>query len=257
MVEIRARAILWALLAVNAMLVCGYLLLQYFPVSSRALTRWFDLSAEASIAPWYNGAILLVAGLLALLRGLHLRSVARASHWQAYLLLAGGLVFLSADEVAQIHETLSGTMHRRVGVETGRLAKVQAWDIVTFLIYATAGLALFALLYRDVIALLREIRGRAALIAGGMTFVIGAVLIDQLHVRLPNFMRVAIEDGMELTGAVLMLYGLLLKVGTMTVSVVAADERAHAPAASSTAKAPQPHAAPAYDDDELPDLADA
>jgi hypothetical protein len=218
-VRIRPRAILWALLTINALLVTGYLVTRYAPTSSRAIQRWFDLGAEASIPPWYNGSLLLVAGLLALLRGAHLRAANRRSHWKAYLIAAAGLVFLSADEVAQIHETVSGTMHRRAAADEGVMSHVEAWDIVTFVLYAGAALGLFALLRRDVLAALREPRGRAPLLAGGLTFVAGAVLIDQLNLGLPERVRVALEDGMELTGATLMLYGLLLKLGTLTVTV--------------------------------------
>lgn len=253
MLEIRARRVLGVLLAANAVLVSGYLILPSVPISSRALTRWFDLSAEASIAPWYNGGILLVAGLLALLRGVHLRALDHGSHWKAYVLLAAGLVFLSADEVAQIHETLSGTMHRRMAVATGRLTDVQAWDVVTFAIYCSAGLAMFALLRRDVITSLREVPGRTALLAGAILLVTGAILVDQLHVGMPGRLRIAIEDGMELTGAALMLYGLLLKLGSITVRIVAAQP-ARAVATPPAALSRQ-QAAPVYEEDELANLA--
>lgn len=253
-VRLHARTVLRVLLAINALLVIGFLVTKFFPTPSRAINRTFDLSEEASIPAWYSGAMLLTAGLLALLRCMQLRASDVASHWKAYLVIGAALVFLSADEVAQLHETLSGTMHRRAGIEAGVLVSAEIWDLVTFVIYFVAGLILFALLRRDMLALLRESRGRAALIAGAIVFVVGAVVIDQVYEggsQTFSRIRVALEDGMELTGAALIVYGVLVKLSAVSLQVVTSSARQPTGAAARADITPSRQSpASAYDDDE-------
>ena len=92
MIRINPSHVLHLLLAVNVLLVGGFVFFQHVPLSLRSITRMFDVTAEASVPAWYSAMLLAGIGLFALLRGLALRSADRAMGWSLHLILGGGLV---------------------------------------------------------------------------------------------------------------------------------------------------------------------
>lgn len=66
-----------------------------------------DASTEATVGTWYSAALLMVAGICALLIGAARRS--GGAPWaRQWLVVGAGLVLMSADEVGQVHEMVAG-----------------------------------------------------------------------------------------------------------------------------------------------------
>ena len=103
----------------------------------RRFVRLFDLDTEANVPTFYAVVQLACAALLLMVIGLNARqrNVGFARHW---LMLGVVFTFLSLDELAHVHESLSGTLRRSLHVE-GLLHF--AWVIPYGVLTAIIGLA--------------------------------------------------------------------------------------------------------------------
>ena len=216
-IHVRTARVLACLAAVNSALIGGFILFRFVHLPLRSVTRLFNVTAEASVPAWYNGMLLAAAGACALLRGLVLRGGGRDSGSSLHLILGAGLLFLSADEVGQLHETISGGLHKHLGAGAATSDDASHWDIVTFGLYlAVAGGLLIALRRQAMASLLRS-PGRLSILAGGTLFVIGAAVVDQVQFVVPLGLGAAVEDACELFGATLMTHGFLVNLGPITL----------------------------------------
>lgn len=256
MIQIQPRRVLQALFVVNCLLVGGFIFFRYVPLSLRSITRLFDVTAEASVPAWYSAMLLAGIGLIACVRGLDLWSASRATGWSLHLALGAGFLFLSPDEVGQIHESISGGLHKHLDDSTSRDDDASAWDKVTFGIYFTLATTVLLIFAQQAIDLFLRSPGRWSILAGGVLFATGAVVIDEFQAAVPFRLGAALEDGCELFGATLMLHGFLLNLGTVTVSTRATLGCATAPRAVTTAAvgfsrriAPAPAGDIDYDDE--------
>ncbi|MDF1702333.1 MAG: hypothetical protein P1V36_14375 [Planctomycetota bacterium] len=167
----------------------------------------FDLDEEESFGTWFSAAILLLAGQLTLL-------VARSSKrtgdglWVWWFVLGLGFHYLSIDEVAGMHEFLNTYGEELLGIS-------ERWTT-----YALVGVVLLTVAYVPFLQALRR-QGRtrtlALLILSGGLYVGGAVGAEWLSPSDPAaFSRVAyavgwvsLEEGLEMAGVILVIYGLL------------------------------------------------
>jgi hypothetical protein len=218
LIRLNPRPILQVLLAVNVLLVGGFIFFRHVPLSLRSITRMFDVTAEASVPAWYSSMLLAGIGLLALLRGLTLRSAGRAAGWSLHVALGAGFFFLSADEVGQIHESISGGLHKHLDAGAATSNDASAWDVVTFGFYFAVAAAVLLTFGRQAINLFLHSPGRWSIIAGGVLFAVGATVVDQFQSAVPFGLGSALEDGCELFGASIMLHGFLVNLGRVTVS---------------------------------------
>ena len=172
------------------------------------IARQFNFVEEGNFANYYQGAqLLLNSGLLLLIWSVQ-RQARAAGSWR-WLVLAGAFLFLSADEVAQIHETtvavlIAGARQNEEG-KTG-------W----FLIYLPA-LAIFAAAY---IPFLKRLPRRTAVlfVVSGCIYIGGVVVMERVanwfaetygdetlgYVLIDNF-----SEFMESAGMALFAYTLL------------------------------------------------
>ncbi len=100
------RIFAMSLFAIDALLVIVYLTLANGYVLSAWLSLFFNLDRESTIASWFSSTQLALARVVFALRALQkeANSVAGVSF---YTLWAVALMFLSADEAAGFHESIS------------------------------------------------------------------------------------------------------------------------------------------------------
>jgi hypothetical protein len=164
---------------------------------SEALLFLFNLDRELTLASWYASSKLLLVAL-AFFFCSHRPSA--ASSRSLFLIFAGGFVFLSADEAASIHEGIAEQF------------QYEGW----FVIYGAIGLVLGAVLLPKLWRLWQHYRWPSLLFVVGFgLMVVGAVAIEELRQEFLargstwETLQVALEEGLELTGASLILFAAL------------------------------------------------
>lgn len=207
MIRLNPRRILAVLLTIDLMLLLAYLAAEAVPLPWRVRTL-LDMNRDLSVPAWWSAAQLLVAGLLGLAYGFALRGRDVASHWKIFVAGGAGLVLLSADEAAMIHETISAAIYQGLSQRWALFAKATRWDALTAALYAAAGLLVFVPFRRDLWPALRE-RGTRAAIAGAALFAIGAVFLDNLPLGAGTALMYGLEDMLELAGGSVILYAML------------------------------------------------
>ena len=158
--------------------------------------QMFDVDVEDSVPTWYSSSALLFSSLLAYLKYVQVKSDPQRFYW---LIMAAGLAFLSLDEIAGFHEALN------------TLTDV-SWAIPAMAVVAVAGL----LYLRFLLSL--PTRTLALFITAGVTFLAGAVGVElatewyadeDLLNTLAYNLWTAVEEGLEMLGVVVLVYGLL------------------------------------------------
>jgi hypothetical protein len=195
-----------ALVAIDVLLALLHLLAAH--TGSYTLSLWFNLDAERAIGPWFSGAQLLVTGLLMLVIGAYSRRPA----WPrpAFCHVVGlGFVFLSMDEVAVIHERITGLAKHHDWVP--RFAGNRG---IWIFAYALLGLALAAAFRADLLAMWRHHRRPAATVALGFTTLatgaVGVEVAGYYGVFRSETWQVAIEEFLEMLGGTIILLGVAL-----------------------------------------------
>ena len=190
----------------------------------RPLVNFFDLNGETNLPSWYSASQLaLIGGLLAIFAVTQIRRGARA----AWALMLGGVafLFLSLDEATSLHENfgywLDHLRHRR----NTALGETGFW----MLICAPVFLGVLGMLG---LGARRYLRGRPAVVfklaIGAAVFVGAAAGIEMLS----NFVTpggtaarilVLLEETGEMTGATVMLWGVLELMRSHGVRLMACD----------------------------------
>lgn len=203
------HVILLFLLACNLSLVIAYLL--PWAMFGRIFFV-FALDREANIPVWWSSAQLLLAGLFLGLVALRTRTVEPYS-W-ALGILAGILVFMSAEETIGLHERLGAYVARRLtgdlnapAIETG------VWIVV---IGGPVILGMLALLNR-LGAFLGSVPGtRRHLVYGFLVLLVGSTAMEVFELFSPIttqqafLFRHALEEFLEMTGGSILLWASLL-----------------------------------------------
>ena len=171
-----------------------------------------DLTTECVLATWYSSVLLFMAGAVALLNS----QSRQPSGWLKWLSRVGWismgfvLVGLSADEVAQIHESLAhlsnltgeGVTHREGG-----------GDWVPLLLPLIIAVALFMALF--FLLVVRKSKGSMAIALAGLTFWSGAIVSEAIEAgfwrsNLSYQMRGFIEESCEVLGTTCLLIAFVL-----------------------------------------------
>lgn len=206
------RRLLWiAAIGFTLMLVVGFVA-HYLRANLDTTTPgWDALSAlasliyadgEANLWAWASGLLLAAIGLSLAAIGFAVRNERASS--VPYFLLAAVAVVLSADEIAQLHEKLAR-------FDLGSRF-TYAWLTVGVPLAVIAGLIVLWIAKR----INRHLRRR--LVVAGIIFLLGAVGFEAIggivvggqandlaRASLPQHMMVALEEGLEVTGAFLAL----------------------------------------------------
>lgn len=164
----------------------------------------FDLNLEANAPTWFSSALLLSAGITALL--IASRTRLHRWHWMALGFVA---LLLSLDESAQIHELLSAALRSRLTLGGGF-----SWTIVAIVsvLPVLFGAALFYRFITDIPA-----DTRRGLIAAGIVYVTGVVGVDTIaalaHDGSGGVILVTalntVEEVLEMVGIVMLIHALL------------------------------------------------
>ena len=189
------------------------------------LAGLFDLNAEANVPTYFSVIQLAIVAVLLVVIGWHARTRADrfARHW---LVLGAIFLFLSLDELAQIHEQwnlLRDALHT-----TGML--YYAWVLPYGLLTAAVGVFYIGFLLH------LPARTRWLFVLSGLIYVGGAVGLEmyggylESHIgreaiatSLPYLTEVFFEEGMEMFGIALFIYALLAhmqaEIGRVAINI--------------------------------------
>jgi cytochrome bd-type quinol oxidase subunit 2 len=154
----------------------------------------FDLDEEAGFGTWFSSGILAGAAVLLLHQARVLRAQGGAWHrW--WLVLGIGFCVLSIDEVVGMHEYVS------------TLLEDTPWTVIGFPVFVLVGLGYVPFLW--------HYRWRTAILflVAGVVYGSGAVGVEHFTDSEVNSLHynmwTALEEGLEMTGAILFIYALL------------------------------------------------
>jgi len=179
----------------------------HFDRVPRLLLQMFDLDQENNLPTWFSGFILLNIALAVFVYS-SASGLKKRFHWR---LLSIGFLVLAIDEVAGIHETI---------------------NTVTEINWAIPAAIVLIVLLAAFVPFLFSLRRKLALlfILSGLMFVGGAIFIELLSQNNNNDsmvykMHVAIEEGLEMLGALLFLFANLVEISKhKEVRIDVADE---------------------------------
>jgi hypothetical protein len=174
------------------------------------LSRLFDLGQEANIPTFFSALLLLSASAL-----LTIISVARRQAGAAYLkhwvILAVGFFYLSVDEAGQIHELLILPMRELLGRYSQGIFYF-AWVVPGIGVVAILAFTFFRFwMSLDRATMIHFAVGGILYIGGtvGMEMADGLVAAQFGKDNLLYNMLVVIEEGMEMSGVLVFIAGLL------------------------------------------------
>ena len=169
----------------------------------------FDLDGEANIPTWFSSGQLLAIAIVLWVVAFYRRNPEKPS--RALLLAAGtGFLFLSADEVVQLHEGITGLMGSRY---LDWIPSMLGAHRTALLLCLGISLVAFRIVYPDLRAAWNwSRRGCLIAIAGCCTIVLGGCVLESIGYRflqpgsIAYKMEVTAEEFFEMLGASLILH---------------------------------------------------
>jgi len=159
--------------ALSALLNGAESLLRTAPGSPlAAVARVFDVVSDGTAPTWYSSFLLLFAAAL-LLQIVRLSEVSSGNtNYRPHLIvLATGLVYMSIDETARIHEQLNDPLHNWLNLGG---AFGYAWVVVAIPLIAVIGMMYFPW----IVSLPAHVRN--LVVTGGVVFSVGAVGLEMV-----------------------------------------------------------------------------
>jgi hypothetical protein len=174
------------------------------------LVHQFDMNDEGNIPTYFSGCMLLLATtLLAIIAHHAWRTRARfAAQWAV---LAAVFFYLSADEMAELHELAGSNLARLVGIFDVRAYYV--WVIpVVGLLFLFSALYLPFLMHLKPAFSLRFVLAGAIYVSGalGVEIISGWHAVERGIYNFQHAMIYTVEEAAEMLGIVLLIYALLL-----------------------------------------------
>ena len=201
------KTIAIALIAFDLALVILYIAATYWVWPGIRLYQLLNLDGEASLAAWATSSQLLLCAASFAIVGR--REPHRYGTKTASFLVAGGFLFLSADEAAAIHENVT-VVARAFGFQISAFDGHGAW----IPLYAGLGLGVILVTRQLWLSIWREQRLSALLLIVGCSFIVcGGVILEILGYGLLRDpventlygLLVAVEEAFELIGVSLVL----------------------------------------------------
>ncbi|MBI5577343.1 MAG: hypothetical protein HY896_13405 [Deltaproteobacteria bacterium] len=204
------KNLLKILLATNLLLLAMYLVTNViFQSPSWRVKHLFDLDQEYNIPTWFSTMQLFLVFLIsfACARGAESKALRRG-----YRLLAAVFLFFSLDETAEIHESVGRTL----GLLLRRHGLIDLRGI-WILVYLLAALLLVLLFRKEIVVFLEIPEGRNLFVAGAAVFVLGGMASEAIGIYMPQLpkmkqMEIFFEEGLEMLGETLMLFGLSMRL---------------------------------------------
>jgi hypothetical protein len=152
------------------------------------ILQLFDLDEENNLPTWWSGFLLLNVAFFVFIVASANRDKTRP-YWFA---IAAGFLILAIDEVAGLHESLNSAIVPSWALFGGVLVAVVALAFIPFLLSLQRRLALM-------------------FVVAGVIYVAGAIIVELLSEELDAdsfayVLAVALEEGLEMLGALLFLY---------------------------------------------------
>ena len=152
------------------------------------ILQLFDLDEENNLPTWWSGFLLLNVAFFVFIAASANRDKTRR-YWFA---IAAGFLILAIDEVAGLHESFNSAIVPSWALFGGVLVAVVALAFIPFLLSLQRRLALM-------------------FIIAGVIYVGGAIIMELLSEDLDSdsfayVLAVALEEGLEMLGALLFLY---------------------------------------------------
>ena len=202
------KNICYCLLTIDVFHVVAYLFTRAVFLPGLGVRDLFDLDREQSIPTWFSSIQLFFAAMIAFSKtqskSEHFHSLFRAATY--------GLLFLSMDEVAGIHETITAFIrHFKIGF-SGREYLIWMFGyltIATVIALKEIYPVLFVLKYyrRESMVV---IAGTVVFISGGMGIEIITHILARHGFDLGFYLAVAAEEFFEMVGVSIVTYGLML-----------------------------------------------
>ena len=171
------------------------------------LNREFDLNGEGNFPTFFSGLILLLSGILSLFIATTVEKTSKEKKY--WFILCFGFVFLSLDEVTQIHEELIDSVKSLMGNVPDFLDS--AWIIP----YSLVALFFGAYFLRFLFKLPKKTRN--LFILSGAIYVISSLAIETAESReyfkdgysFRLFALETLQESLEMTGVIIFIYALL------------------------------------------------
>ena len=214
------RSVLVTLLAIDVILIAAGGISEYLGHPSFLIESRFGLDKEAAVPAWYSSVKLLIVGLALWALSVALGTAGRPRR----ILQLAALMFLamSCDEAAGLHEAVDMALREHL-LSPEQMASARELHLsLGGVIVGLIGLFVAALVIRAALGALRDCRtGAPAFLFGFLVLVAGAVVVDLAHGLLPlagaaHGATVAIEEGLEMVGVSLMIYGALSALAALS-----------------------------------------
>jgi hypothetical protein len=174
------------------------------------LTQQIDLKNEANLAAWYSSMILLLAGLVALLNS-HSAPRLPKLNWfyrNGWILMALVFIYLSVDEVSQVHENLATILDLRSQQSQGANYYVGAGDWIPILLPVISIVVVGMIIFFSLFFLSRK--GPLLMACLGLVCWMGAIASEAveggfLKIQLSRNVEGLLEESCEIIGTTLLL----------------------------------------------------
>lgn len=209
-----ARKLLIRLLVAWLVIIAIHLVLQHLNLNVYnekngfvfELSNRVDLDDEISLPTWFANILMFCIGVTAFFAAYLQRARAKRRLWSVIGVFG---IVLSLDEAASTHEFALQSLHNVFYLDTAPEISRNAWWLVAPFILLV-GLLLAWQTYKHL-----PRRTFILFFAGGLTFIFGAVLVDIVAAVTPTSLfihqgvLVAIEEGFELWGSIVVLYAIV------------------------------------------------
>ena len=196
------------------------------------IRKQLDLKSEVDLATWYSSVILLMCGAVALLNS-GVRFVEGKSRWvyrAGWWLIAALLIALSADEEAQIHESLAPMLNRLSRTNPQRWVREGAGDWVPLLTPFIAGSALLMIAFLGTVFWRHKKLLLLAML--GVACWVGAIYFESIEsgavgVQMSRDLEGFFEESCEIVGTTCLLFAFtsfFRKRQSLTESLRAGDD---------------------------------
>ena|GEM_PF-2018597 len=180
------KRVLFALICISLLLFVIHVVLKYISIVVFdekhgflfELANRFDMNDESSVPQWFSHMLFLSVGISGFLAGYMQTKPAARKVWYSIGVLG---VLLSIDDVATLHEFALQTIHNTFYLNEAPSFFINAWWLILPVLLVPAGLIAYwgwkHLPHKTIYIL----------IAGGLVFVLGKILMDSLANDVTDF----------------------------------------------------------------------